>query len=235
MLALTLILALGPQDKGATPAEARDDAIRKAFDFLDRKVWDLNEGGSPQKQYAIAMTAWASLLAADHEGDAKKLPSRAKELEKLRKYLERYVGVVAHEYEKDDDKTKKRGDAPKPEDEPGDLSVAFTRPSQYVWPVSMAAHYFAESYARGRDKTTAKQGLKDAIAILEACQQPDGGWGHDDAARPGMGLPPIKIPKPGGGELVYPATLLAASNCALSGLGIAHLRLGSKAPASLKK
>jgi hypothetical protein len=37
-----------------------------------------------------------------------------------------------------------------------------------------------------------------------------------------MGLPAIKIPKPGGGQLEYPPTLLAAGNCALSGLGLAR-------------
>jgi hypothetical protein len=231
-------LGPGPAPVQAAPkvtAEARDEAIRRGFEYLDRKVWELNEGGSPQKQYTIAVTAWASLLAADAEGRAKKLPSRAKELEKLRRYLERYVGVVAHEYEKDDEKTKRRrGNDEKGQEEPDDFA-AFSRPAQYVWPVSMAAHYFAESYARGRDKTVARQGLKDAIAILEASQQPNGGWGHDDAARPGMGMPPIRIPKPGGGSEVYPPTLLAASYCGLSALGVAHARLGSKTPESLKK
>ncbi len=243
MVALVVLLACAAQGQSAMTAEARDDAIRKGFDFLDERLWRMQDGGSPQKQYSIAITAWASLLAADHEGDVKKLPSRTKELERLRKYLERYVGTVANEYGKSDEKARKRG---KPADagakgdgggdgldglDFGDLS----KPLQYVWPVSMAAHYFAECFARGRDKADAKQGLKDAIAVLEAAQQKNGGWGHDDAARPGMGLPPIKIPKPGGGSEIYPATLLAASNCALSALGVAHARLGTKTPASLAK
>jgi hypothetical protein len=239
LMVMSLLLQApgAPQAVGAVTPEQRDEAIRKGFECLDAKVWGLNEGGSPQKQYTIALVAWASLLAGDHEGDSKRLPSRSKEIEKLRSYLERYVGVVAHEYEKADEKARKKGDDAKkpPSEEPNDLSAAFTRPSQYVWPVSMAAHYFAESYARGRDKADAKQGLKDAIAVLEAAQQKDGGWGHDDAARPGMGLPPIRIPKPGGGELEYPATLLAASNCALSALGVAHARLGTKASESLSR
>ena len=35
--------------------------------------------------------------------------------------------------------------------------------------------------------------------MLAAAQQENGGWGHDDAARPGMGLPPILAhPEPSG-------------------------------------
>jgi len=224
-----------PPATAPVTAQARDEAIRRGFEFLDRKVWELNEGGSPQKQYTIAMTAWASLLATDREGGAAKLPSRAKELERLRKYLERYVATVAAQYEKDDEKNRRRGrkagEAPAEEDP----FAAFSKPAQYVWPVAMAAHYFAESLVRGRDKTEAKQALKDAVAVLEAAQQPDGGWGHDDAARPGMGMPPIKIPKPGGGDDVYPPTLLAASHCALSALGVAHARLATRERESLAK
>ena len=98
----------GTQDEAANEVspEARDRAIVKAFEFLDREVWSLNEHGSPQKQYAVAMTAWASLLARDRVGGAKRLPSRSKAMDRLRSALERYVETVAREYEKDDDRRK---------------------------------------------------------------------------------------------------------------------------------
>lgn len=228
-----------PSADAAVTPEARDAAIKLAFAALDDRLWGMNEGGSPQKQYAIAVTAWASLLASDKEGGAAKLPARAKELDRLKDYLVRYVETVAREYEKSDAaaaKAKKSGKAAPAEDaDDQGLGAAFGRPAQYVWPLSMAAHFFAESYARGKDKGTAKTALKQAIDVLEAAQQPDGGWGHDDATRPGMGLPPIKIPRPGGDDLTYPATLYAASNCALSGLGVARAKLGLKESPAISK
>lgn len=224
--------AESPAAAAAVTPEARDAAIKSAFAALDQRVWGMNEGGSPQKQYAIAMTAWASLLAADKADGAAKLPSRAKELDRLKDYLARYVETVAREYEKSDAaaaKAKNSGKAAPTEDaDDQGLGAAFGRPSQYVWPLSMAAHFFAESHARGKDKGTARTALKQAVEVLEAAQQPDGGWGHDDATRPGMGLPPIKIPRPGGDDLVYPPSLYASGNCALSALGLARAKLGLK-------
>jgi hypothetical protein len=230
--------ALEAVDAVVTP-EARDAAIRKAFAVLDERAGGMNEGGSPQKQYTLAITAWASLLAGDKAEGAAKLPSRAKELDRLKDYLARYVESVAKEYEKSDAaaaKAKKSG-KPAPAEDADDqgLGAAFGRPAQYVWPLSMAAHFFAESYARGKDKGTAKAALKQAIDVLEAAQQPDGGWGHDDATRPGMGLPPIRIPRPGGDDLVYPPSLYAAGNCALSGLGVARAKLGLKGSPAITK
>ena len=60
--------------------------------------------------------------------------------------------------------------------------------------------------------------------MLAAAQQPNGGWGHDDARIPGFGIPEIPFPKPGGGTetLEYPETLVAATNCAAAGLGAAY-------------
>jgi hypothetical protein len=204
-------------------AEERDEALVKAFAYLDDEIWKMQEGGSPRKQYTAATMAWAYLLAADKRGKgAKKLPSRKKQLDRLRGYLSQYVEQVVRVYDRDDEKAEK--ERTRPGMPPG---FAGMRTSQYVWPLGIAAHYFAESLERGKSKKDSKEALRGIVRVLEAAQQESGGWGHDDASRPGMGLPPVKIPKPGGGSQEYPGTLLGASNCALSGLGVAHEVLGT--------
>ena len=214
-------------------AEERDRAIRKGFEFIDENAWRMNDYGSPQKHYTLAVTAWASLLAADKPKGAKRLPSRSKEVERIRGFLERYAETVAREYERDDKRNRRRKDDP-----PATDGFGFDRmmkPSQYVWPLSMTGHFLAESMARGRNKSDSKSTLKQVRLVLEASQQENGGWGHDDASREGMGLPPIQIPKPGGGTAGYPQTLLAASHCALSALGVAHRALREKDDEPLRR
>jgi hypothetical protein len=228
---LILILAAASfpaaaQDPAVDP-KARDRALARAFKHLDEGLWKLNEHGSPRKQFSVAVAAWAYLMERDRRSGAGKLPSRGKALRRMRGYLDRYVESVAREYARDDKRTR-QGKA-----NPMD---AFRRPSQYTWPLSMAAHFYAESMARGKMKRSSRKMLKAIVLVLEASQQPNGGWGHDDAAREGMGIPPIQIPKPGGGSLTYPGTLLAASNCALSGLGVGHRMLTRRPQAdSLEK
>ncbi|MFQ5503915.1 MAG: hypothetical protein ACE5F1_03850 [Planctomycetota bacterium] len=218
--------------------EARDGAIVKAMRYLDKEIWKLQELGSPRRQFTMAVMGWAYLLAADKPKDGgKKLPSRKKQLVRLRKELLRYAESVARLYERADKKSrkKKKKRQPKPGLQPGFPSDfnAF-RAAQYTWPLSIAAQFFTESAARGKQRGQAREALKAIVRVLEASQQPDGGWGHDDAARPGMGLPPIRIPKPGGGKHEYPGTLLAASHCALSGLGVAKRSLKSRKQKSLE-
>jgi hypothetical protein len=241
LLIFTLITipTLFAQDVIPLTPEARDAAIARAYRYLDNNLWNLSEHGSPRKQYALAVAGWAYLIAADKPKGEKELPSRGKQLGRIREYLTQYVALVAHEYEQDD-KNAAKARAPGKGETPAPPRID-RGPVQYNWPLSMAAHFFAESVARKRKFGSSRKTLRSIVKVLEAAQQPDGGWGHDDAARPGMGIPPIPIPKPGQNPgdptetATYPHTLIAASNCVLSALGVAHTRLKSKNPKSLAR
>lgn len=231
--------AVGAQQPEPTPA-ARDAAITKAMRYLDREIWSLQEYGSPIKQYAVGAAAWAYLLAGDRAPKAKRLPSRSKALKRMRSFLDRYVETVERDYARNDERERKNPTSPVPPGVgPGGMPPmtreSAMRPKQYVWTLAMAAHFYAESVARGKKSGASKKRLKATVKLLEDAQQPNGGWGHDDARRPGMGLPAIRIPKPGGGHFDYPGTLLAATNCALSGIGVGHRALRSKSPKSLAR
>jgi hypothetical protein len=237
--ALLACLALAPvartQEEAPATAtvrsEERDAALVKAVRYLDEHLWKLREGGSPRRQYTMAVAGWAYLLASDKEGS--RLPARKRQLQRIHKELVRYAERVAKLYDRDDKRTKKKRKADA--DPRGALGFEALRTAQYTWTLSIAAHFFAESHARGQRKGESRKALKAIVRVLEASQQESGGWGHDDASRPGMGLPPIRIPKPGGGQLHYPGTLLAASHCALSGLGVAHRSLKTRRAPSLQK
>ena len=229
LLALLATLAPVRAEEQDDQAAARDAALAKAFRYLDEELWKLQEGGSPRRQYTMAVAGWAYLLAADKARPGRKLPARRRQIDRIFKELVRYTERVARLYKRDD-KRKKKNKAP-----PAPGGMQAMRTSQYVWPLSVAAHFFAESAARGKRRGEAKTALKAIAKVLAAAQQENGGWGHDDAARPGMGLPPIRIPKPGGGSHTYPATLLAASHCALSALGVAQRTLKTKRAPALRK
>lgn len=230
MLSLSLVFVVGPAagaPQEEVSAKARDEAIVRAMEHLDERLWGLQEMGSPRLQYTAAVTGWAYLLAGDRAKGAKRLPNKKKDVDRIAGYLKRYAEAVARDYDRDDaerEKDARRKKKSSAEEEPG-----FDSRSQYVWPLGIAGHFFAECAERGKSKKDAKAGMEAIVRVLEGAQQENGGWGHDDAQRPGMGLPEIPIPKPGGGGTMnYPGTLLAASNCALSGLGIVHAQLKSK-------
>lgn len=210
-------------------AEQRDKALVRMFTYLDENLWKLGENGSTQKPYAAAVMGWASLICAEKIKDGKRLKSRTKQIARVRDYLAQYAERVARGYEQTEPDDGKRKKKRKPANgPPGFDASAMMRASQYVWHLGQAAHFHAESMARGKQKSASKKHLRAVVKLLQMAQQEDGGWGHDDARREGLGLPAIKIPKPGGGTLEYPGTLLAACNCALSGLGVAHQQLGGK-------
>ena len=48
------------------------------------------------------------------------------------------------------------------------------RTAQYVWPLSIAAHFFAESAARGKRKGEAKKALKELTDALQTIVTPEG-------------------------------------------------------------
>ena len=230
---LLLLLVLGPvaAAEEAQPEAApgwtvaqRDAALKKAFAYLDDNLWKLNVGGSPRKPYAAAVAGWAYLLAGERGG--KRLPSRAKQLERIRDHLEQYLEQTERVYDR-----RERDERRPPNRPPGMPDMSRMQATQFAWPLSMAAHFLAESMARGKNKRGSKALLKRIVAILERSQQPNGGWGHDDAQVPGLGIPDDVMPIPGG----YPKTLLAATSCAASALGTAHRALKARQAESLAK
>ncbi len=239
-VALLMLLGVSPTaraDEDGAEAEAaavtpemRDAALKRMFTYLDENLWKLGEGGSTRKPYAAAVAGWAYLLSGEKIKAGKKLPSRKKQLDRIRGYLASYAERVARGYEQSDKREakKEKKKADKPKGPPGFGDMRGMRTAQYVWSLGQAAHFYAESAVRGKAKSASKKALRVILGVLESAQQENGGWGHDDAQREGMGLPPIQIPKPGGGSLTYPATLLAATNCALSGLGAGSAQVKRK-------
>ncbi len=207
-------------DADVTPKE-RDAALKKCFKYLDERLWKMTEYGSSRKFYSAAMAGWAYLICSAKPKEGSKLPSRAKEIKRIAELLDGYADRVRRAYDQDDKKQKK-----KKGDKPAGRASMFGRTAQYVWNLGVSAHFFAARFARRKSRGPSKRSLKTIVKLLEACQQENGGWGHDDARREGMGLPAIKIPKPGGGSFKYPGTLLGAGNCALSGIGAARAVLG---------
>jgi len=233
LLMLLLLPARVRAGDAEVTADQRDLALTKAFRYLDDHLYKLEDGGSPRRQYSMAVAGWAYLLASDKGGKA--LPGRKQQIDRIQKELLRYVERIERQYAKDEKRERKGDPSPSigPDGFAKDLDAL--RTSQFVWPLAVAAPFFAECAARGRRAADSRGALASIVRILEKAQQENGGWGHDDASRPGMGLPLIHIPKPGGGSLDYPGTLLAASNCALSGLGIAERALGTKRADSLDR
>jgi len=208
--ALVLLLLAGEAPGIAVTPAARDAALARAFHFLDESIWGLPDGGSPQRQYAMAVAAHAYLLAGDRGG--KPLPSRRRQLARMHDELVRYVDRIRDRYAKDEQ--------PK-DDLPFAMRLRANRKTlQWTWVLGVAAPYFAESLARGKRTGECRRTLKRIVRILEASQQPGGGWGHDDAKRIGT----IEIP----GRFTYPAAFVAPSYCALSGLGLAERALRRK-------
>lgn len=224
-----------------TPAE-RDAAIARGCKWLDEHIDQAQDGGSPQKQYAQAAAAWAYLLLTSSKASAP-IPPRAKELDRLADALDGYEERIADLYDaaakegRKGKKEKKDDGAPLPPGVPPEMRgmLGGMDHAQFVWPLGTAAHFHAEAVARGWRGKESKTALGRIVRILEGAQQADGGWGHDDASKPGMGLPPIKMPLPGRESITYPKTLLAAAYCGLSGLGIAQRTLGARTAPSLAK
>jgi len=212
--ALILLLLAGEAPVVAVTPEARDAALVKAFHFLDETIWHMPDGGSPQRQYTMAVAAHAYLLAADRGG--KRLPSRQRQVARMHDELVRYVDRVVDRIAK-----VKQSDA--------DLTFVQrlrrnSKTLQWTWVLGVAAPYFAESLARGKRSGECRRVLKKIVRILEASQQPGGGWGHDDARLIGT----FEIP----GKFRYPAEFVAPSYCALSALGIARRARGKKGDSS---
>lgn len=209
-----------PDDAPAWTTAQRDAALKKAFAYLDDNLWKLGDRGSPFKQYSAAVAGWAYLLAGQRSGE--RLPSRGKQLHRIRAYLERRLEPVERLYERFD-----RDGRVLPSVKGGVANPGMAPEAQFTWPLSMAAFFFAESLARGKDERDSRSMLERVVVVLERAQQPNGGWGHDDAQVPGLGMPESRD-IPGG----YPQTLVGATNCAASALGTAYRLLNLPDPES---
>lgn len=226
---LLLILVLAPVagakeprvEPAWTPAR-RDAALKKAFAYLDDNLWKLGDRVSPYKPYSVAVAGWAYLLAAERSG--KRLPARAKQLRRIRSHLERYLKPIEAGYGLLDE----TGTWPWPR-QGGPPGPQITRESQFTWSLSVAALFFAESLARGEDERRSRSMLVRIVDVLERGQQANGGWGHDDAQVPGLGITGSTFPA----ASTYAKTLLGATNCAASALGTAYRLLDLSAPESV--
>jgi len=210
-----------PQRPEVTP-QARDAAIAKACSFLDAGLWKLhdNNPGSPFKAFTAATAGWAYFLVSGKS--AGPVPSRAGELERVRSFLDRYeegaAGIILESRK-----------LPSLSQVPGLGLIQVNAGTQFVWGFSAAEHFHAESLARGVRAKEARSALQLVVRALERAQQPDGGWGHDDASRPGMGRPMLPV----SGSEPYPTTFVVASQCALAALANARRALAGPPPASL--
>ncbi|MHC5010804.1 MAG: prenyltransferase/squalene oxidase repeat-containing protein [Planctomycetota bacterium] len=198
----------GAEDQGppAAPAqlvtlEERDGAISRGIGYLQRTVFQLPDAtGTPRKQFTVAVTGLVDLLAGD--GRTSTTRRRSTLAEKARRFLEAYVTEV-RERTVDPAQLAETSDA-----------TSSAHAMQYTWPIAMAGIFFGEMHARGLNEAEAARTLRTIVAILEAAQAPNGGWGH--AQFRGRGKP--RGPSEMDGFGAYPDTLLASSNLVATSL-----------------
>lgn len=215
---------------------ARAAAARKGVEYLDDHLFGLPESqGSPRKPFTFAVAGLVFLIDKGTRTDDP--------VPRIASYLARYV----------DDVAEKTADPSNLPPQHGLASSAYL--VQYTWPIAQAGLFFGELQARGRERRTTARVLPKIVAILEAAQQENGGWGHGniDTRRPDAKGPGSKKDDGGKdddpgddpfGELKkrfpelkdqldgmqsgggYPATLLAPSNCVAATLGLLRGLLG---------
>ena len=189
-----------PAADDALPApEARSAAIRRAIGFLDERLPRLPDAeGTPRKSFTEAVAGLVYLM--DDATRAAPPP-----LARLRADLAAYVDRV----------TKAVAD---PEKLPPSYGLADSRFTvQYTWPVAETALFFGELIARGDRGKDAPETLRKCVALLEAAQEENGGWGHG-RIRPGVTSAAADGPM--GLKLSYPSTLVASTNAVASALGL---------------
>lgn len=187
----TILLLLG------SVSHAGDEPVRKAIAYLEKNVTKLPDAdGTPRKPFVYATTGLVYLMdPVTRTGENRIRP--------LKEYLARWT----------DDLEKRLED---PVNLPARHGLfQSSRVIQYTWPVAQTLWFFGELHERGLYRADMKKRIPRLIAILEAAQQENGGWGHgrvsgrkEESPFKGMGM--------AGG---YPDTLVAASNCAAIALG----------------
>lgn len=195
--------ALIKDDAAGVGAAERDKAIERGLKYLGKNVFaQPDAAGTPRKQFTVAVTGLVYLLA----NDAKSKTARKQTgmIEKARKYLDTYIARVV-----------KRTADPSQLAETSD-SFNSNNEMQYTWPLGMSGLFYGELHARGLKKADAKRTIKSIVAVLEAAQAPNGGWGHAQVRTKGKPRGTSEMDGYGG----YPDTLLASSNIVASSLAL---------------
>jgi hypothetical protein len=202
LLALAAAARAGPP--GVTEPRVRE-AVSRSLAWLDGNLPRIPDAeGTPRKQFTYAVAGLVRLMA--HR--------RAADVGAVRKYLASYVDRVEE---------RSRDVAQLPE---AHGRFDSRQLSQYTWPLAQAAVFFSELWLRGLHRSEAKATLRKILRLLLEAQESNGGWGHG-RIRPAT---PTEPGAPEGGTVVrtggYPSTLLAATNCVASALGIVEATLG---------
>lgn len=191
-LALLVLCSVSFAD-GDLDDKARDAAIAKAIAYLDQNVTRLPESaGTPKKQFTYATTGLVYLMSGmSRTGKSRIAP--------IKKYLVRYVEEVEARLKDEANIAQRSG------------NFSSDKLIQYTWPVAMTGLFFGELHEHGLYQAEMKKMLPRVIAILDAAQQANGGWGHHVVQQARKERPPrIRGMVIAGGG--YPDTLTAACN-----------------------
>jgi hypothetical protein len=238
-LAVTVAAVVTSALAGERPSRALPDlpkvdettraaAVSKGVAYLDDQLFRLPDAqGSPRKPFTFAVAGLVYLLDKGTRADDP--------VPRIAEYLERYVSDVA----------QKTADPSNLPPQHGLASSSYL--IQYTWPLAQAGLFFGELHLRGRERRITSRVLPKIVAVLEAAQHENGGWGHGniDPREPSerkqdggdksdplddlkKRFPDLKdklgeMQSAGGG---YPETLLAPSNCVAATLGLLRGVLG---------
>ena len=167
----------------------RDAAIAKAIAYLDGHVARLPDvSGTPRKPFTYSVTGLVYLMS-DRTRTGK---SR---LKPIKDYLVEYVADVERRLKDRDSIAPRSG------------QFSSNKLIQYTWPIATTGLFFGELHQRGLYQAEMKRVLPRIIAILDAAQQSNGGWGHHVVQEPRprrtppKQLPGMMIAVAGGGYL----------------------------------
>lgn len=233
---LLLVAALGvpvrAEEDPAQPVtpEQRDEHVKRALKPLDEDLAKRFASYEQQGVFSAAVAGWAFLLLEERGAGTAALPARGKSLARIASQ----VGAYLEKVERFAAKEPKPAAAGAPADP---LAGMFSDGTQCNWPTAVAGLFLAEALQRGKLGKEAKAGCVRALRVLEATQQEDGGWGHDDARRGGVSGMDLGIPDPTGrhGKLNYPKTLLSTTNVCATALGALRRALKKEAGDSARK
>jgi hypothetical protein len=213
-------------------AEQRDEALKRALKTLDDDLAKHFSAYEQQGVFASAVAGWAFLLLEERGEAAAPMPARSKSLARLAGHVDQYLQKVERFLDRGGKPPVPGGEVPRDLEEM-DLNDGM----QCNWPAAAAGLFFAEALQRGKLRAEAKAACVRALKILEATQQEDGGWGHDDGRRGGIGGVTLPIPDPTGrrGRLDYPKTLLSTSNLCATAVAALRRALKKEGGESVKK
>ncbi len=233
-----VLLAAGAPARGepapppGRPVEAaeRDEALRRAFQAIDEGFSRRFSSYEAMGVFSAAVAGLACVLAEERPAGEAAFPSRAKTLARLAPKVDGWL----QQTERFATRPLKPAGAPaRGPLQPGLLPEGV----QCNWPAGAAGLFLSEALARGKVRKEARSGCERVVRILEATQQGDGGWGHDDARRGGVSGMALPIPDPTGrhASMDYPATLTSTTNLCAAALGAARRALKRDAGEAARK